>query len=109
MKGPQRRLLKAARLFLDGRVRWQTNDEASVQGDHGSYRVVRNIDGTWVCPCPFGAHQVGGDACSHVMAACYGWERVHGQPGPVCRDCRSNPSWQDGMCPGCWVESITIR
>ena len=61
----EKMIAKARRLIEGGRVERIDEDLFNVIGDHGTYTVVRRIDGTITCNCPgFTAKK----RCSHSLA-----------------------------------------
>jgi hypothetical protein len=65
---------KAKRIVSEGKVFWQSFTEAYVDGDHGFYKIVANVDDSangWICNCEFLKHNNDPERihCSHIWAA----------------------------------------
>jgi len=58
-------IAKARRLIESGRVERIDDDLFNVIGDHGTYTVVRRVDGTITCNCPGFTTK---KRCSHSLA-----------------------------------------
>ncbi len=62
---------KAVILAGEGKVRISTRTEdvtvAEVEGEHGTYRVTLDPEGSW-CSCQHGTHRNPHADCSHVLA-----------------------------------------
>jgi len=61
----ERMIEKSRKLIQSGRVEYVSDGFYNVVGDHGTYTVARNIDGTVTCNCPGFARK---RRCSHSLA-----------------------------------------